>query len=481
MEPTPQTSPESLNSSYSKDTQKEGEIYVQIPPTDFNDTSTSPALDSVTTSHKGFTSDVFDNLPQLLREGCDAFVEDTEKEVFLVGALGIVSGILPNVMGYYAGDEIPPNLYVYLLGNYGQGKGSLRYAKKLAEPIHAHMKAEAEAQKQEQEAGMHKYNKKLKEFQKDKKEDAKPPEKPEAAPILMHFIPANSSKSGIIQLLNENDGRGTIFETEGDTLADALKQDYGGFSDALRKAFHSESISLFRRTDSESIHIDKPCVSVVLSSTFDQLTALMPSPQNGLFSRFLYYVIQPDPVFKDVFDSRKKGYEARFKALGEKYFEVYQALQSLSDPIEFSLEADQQEEFLRVFQKSKDELIEYVGQDINGTVNRLGVICFRVAMLLSALRMFEDGVIETELLCTQADFENALRIVEILKDHAMKVYYSYPPPTHTNRGIDKAAEKLLQKEQCLRLHEQGHSVRTIAKMVLGDEKQKSTVHRWIKE
>jgi len=81
----------------------------------------------------------------------------------------------------------------------------------------------------------------------------------------MLYIPANNSKSGIYQLLEENDDKGIMFESEGDTLADAIKQDYGSFSDTLRKAFHHENLDLFRRGNEELIEINKPELSVVLS------------------------------------------------------------------------------------------------------------------------------------------------------------------------------------------------------------------------
>src|SRR5690554_8197541 len=83
----------------------------------------------------------------------------------------------------------------------------------------------------------------------------------------MLFIPANNSSTGAYQLLGDSDGRGLIFETEGDTLAHAFKSDYGNYSDGFRKAFHHETISYYRRTDREFVDIESPCLSTVLSGT----------------------------------------------------------------------------------------------------------------------------------------------------------------------------------------------------------------------
>ena len=63
-------------------------------------------------------------------------------------------------------------------------------------------------------------------------------EKPVKPPERMLFIPANNSTTGVYQLISDNEGRGLMFETEGDTLTQAFKSDYGNYSDGFRKAFH---------------------------------------------------------------------------------------------------------------------------------------------------------------------------------------------------------------------------------------------------
>ena len=62
-------------------------------------------------------------------------------------------------------------------------------------------------------------------------------QKPEEPPLRMLLIPANSSATAVYQTLNENNGIGLIFETEGDTLANTFNSDYGNYSDGFRKAF----------------------------------------------------------------------------------------------------------------------------------------------------------------------------------------------------------------------------------------------------
>lgn len=85
---------------------------------------------------------------------------------------------------------------------------------------------------------MEEYKRLQNEYVQDKKNN-EPPQEP---PIKTLLIPANSSATSVYQVLNDNGGIGLISETEGDTLANTFKSDYGNFSDGFHKAFHHEMI-----------------------------------------------------------------------------------------------------------------------------------------------------------------------------------------------------------------------------------------------
>ena len=57
---------------------------------------------------------VYDNLPKLLKEGCDNFSESRERDIFLVGALVLVGSSMPNYSGYYDNQQIYFNLYAMI-------------------------------------------------------------------------------------------------------------------------------------------------------------------------------------------------------------------------------------------------------------------------------------------------------------------------------------------------------------------------------
>ena len=108
-------------------------------------------------------------------------------------------------------------------------------------------------------------------------------EKPNKPPEKMLFIPANNSTTGVFQLLFDNEGRGLMFETEGDTLAQAFKTDYGNYSDGFRKVFHHETISYYREQTESMLILKAHAFQACSPNT--QVSALIPNAENGLFSR----------------------------------------------------------------------------------------------------------------------------------------------------------------------------------------------------
>jgi hypothetical protein len=252
-------------------------------------------------------------------------------------------------------------------------------------------------------------------------------EKPMEPLRKMFFIPANSSSSAFIQALADNDFTGVIFETEADTLANTFKQEWGNFSDVLRKSFHHESTSLFRRKDNEFIEIENPHVAIALSGTPRQVQNMMPDVENGLFSRFLYYAFEDNSDFKNPFIShRQVDYIEYFKLQGQRIFKLYKSLCLLKHPISFSLTPDQGKLFTGQFDMMLKRSKLLLGNDFEVNVKRLGLITFRIAMVLSALRLLEMAKLPQEMVCSDTDFSTALTIATTLEKHAIAVYQNLP-------------------------------------------------------
>jgi hypothetical protein len=227
-------------------------------------------------------------------------------------------------------------------------------------------------------------------------------------------------------LLFENEGRGLIFETEGDTLAQIFKSDYGNYSDGFRKAFHHETISYYRRTDREYVDIESPCLSAILSGTPKQVATLIPNAENGLFSRFIFYYMDLKLVWKNVFSfSSDNALDTHFNQLGERLYHLYQMFQSNAE-IQFRLTSSQEQQFNQFFEQVQQAYLNLQGLDYIATVRRLGLVAFRIAMILSALRIMEHGDFPELIICEDQDFQTTLEMIKVLVKHASKVFSELP-------------------------------------------------------
>ena len=268
---------------------------------------------------------------------------------------------------------------------------------------------------------MEEYRHLLNDYSQDKK-NREPPTEP---PIKTLLIPANSSATSVYQVLNDNGGVGLIFETEGDTLANTFKSDYGNFSDGFRKAFHHEMISYTRRKDREFVELTKPRLSALLSGTPKQILALIPDAENGLFSRFIFYNMNLRLEWRDVFSEGVVPLDDYFIDLGQRYFQFYQTLQQ-SQPIRFSLSVNQQKEFNQFFTEIQQEYSSLFGLDIVASVRRLGLITFRVAMILTSLRLMDGKPIQSVIVCDDTDFRTSLIMARVLLQHTAHVFGQLP-------------------------------------------------------
>lgn len=361
-----------------------------------------------------FSQDIKDTLPNLLKQIVSRANSPEDADLLLLGSLTVFSACLPNVFGNYGGREVFPNLFLFVTAQASAGKGRLTLCRHLVQPIH-------DSLKQLYAAEMEEYKRLQNEYALDKKNN-EPPQEP---PLKTLLIPANSSATSVYQVLNDNQGVGLMFETEGDTLANTFKSDYGNFSDGFRKAFHHEMISYTRRKDREFVELAKPRLSALLSGTPRQILSLIPDAENGLFSRFIFYYMNVRLEWLNVFADNEETLDQYFEQLGNHFYELYRILQA-SQPIRFALSARQQEQFNSFFAQVQKEYSNLFGLDIVASVRRLGLITFRIAMILTSLRIIDGGQISNLIVCDDSDFQSSIIMARVLLQHTAKVFGSLP-------------------------------------------------------
>jgi hypothetical protein len=134
----------------------------------------------------------------------------------------------------------------------------------------------------------------------------------------------------------------------------------------------------------------------------------------------MYYSFPAHPHFRDVFAHPGRDYTAVFRAMGDKVLELYRFLQSREHPITFHLHPKSQHEFIALFRKYTEDSYTQIGTPLLATVHRLGLIGFRIGMVLTMFRYFTDPDRKDldRIGIWQKDFAIAMDLVEHFLYHA---------------------------------------------------------------
>lgn len=334
----------------------------------------------------------------------------------------LASGIIPNVTGKYHKRTYFANFYAFIVAPPASSKGDLPLLLSFTRPVEEQIRAE--------------YEKKLEEYrQKVAQQQAKATNEG-AAPSTTFiepaqeslFVPGDISASALYETMRDNQERGNImFEPEADVITQACRnKEWGDFSTGLRKAFHHESIQFSRRANKERVEVERPRLSVLISGTPKQVGYLIPDPENGLFSRWAFYEIPQSLEWQDVFAEEEENYGDIIERMGKEYYKkTYRPLSKRREPLMFNFTIEQRNAFNDYLAEMQQEQVDLLGDDIVATVRRLGLITFRLAMVLSVLRLTETDIDITTmdtLMCDDRDFRIAMEMSDVLINHAASVF-----------------------------------------------------------
>lgn len=386
-----------------------------------------------------------EDLPAFLAPIYEVHDNSVDRDKMLLGALNIISGLMGGangtadchcgIYGLYDARRVYAPLYNIVYGAAGSSKGEIAFCKRIAAPVKQEMRRQYEYEKQQYEQQMAQY-----EAQSKGKAKADRGEAPKEPPYRDPFVPGNSSSSAVYRAMDANGGWGMMFETEADTVSAMIASDYGNYSDLMRKAHHHEPISMNRVTDRIHIDIDEPKLSVFLTCTPGQLSALFTASsfENGLGSRILFYEMPEEKAtFHDVFARKDEPLEETYRRMGDAFLLLYHELRERKDsPLQFVMSSAQQQQFLAAFGSMLHEQNGMLGSGITAFIYRLALEGFRYAMVLTALRRLsewtaipvtqkEGGIFrpdERALVCDDRDFRSAMTIVGSLVNHTTRVY-----------------------------------------------------------
>ena len=387
----------------------------------------------------------------------------TQRDVMLLGALTAIGASMERyVRCPYAGKLQSPCLQSFIVAPSASGKGILSLIRLLVEPIHDEIRqqvaAEVKAYKKEKAA-----------YDVMGKERSKV-EAPQMPKNRMFLISGNNTGTGILQNIMDANGTGLICETEADTISAAIGSEYGHWSDTLRKAFDHDRLSYNRRTDQEYREVKKSYLSVLLSGTPAQVKPLIPSTENGLFSRQLFYYMHGIWAWINQFESGEADLEAIFTDIGLEWKKQLDLMKTHGVHT-LRLTDEQKQEFNALF----SDLFFRSGlandNEMSSSIARLAVNTCRIMAEVAMIRALEcnqpyqfknssihlltpdkeiatdnikDGIITRwDVTITAEDFKAVLELVTPLYRHATHIL-SFLPSTEVKHRANADRDALFE-------------------------------------
>ena len=200
-------------------------------------------------------------------------------------------------------------------------------------------------------------------------------------------VAGDSTLAAFYKALEEQNGCGYLHESEGSVITDIWKTSAANYNTTLRKAAEHEPISRNRVKGASEIKCPK--LSMLLTGTFGQYKALVPSVENGYFSRLLTVVIRGTNPFDKRYVSAKGGQSAIPKIVGNRLLRTYEQLMNAGER-EWSLTDAQKERLGEHLETEYGTLIGLLGDNFHSAVIRMAVQIERIAMILTAMRGEEN-------------------------------------------------------------------------------------------
>ena len=331
------------------------------------------------------------NLPQPLQTMLSLASTPEEQDILLMATLTAASACVPNLYFRYGptGKKYFSNLQCFILAASASGKGIANQALEMVRVLD------------------------------------------EQYPML---ISGDSTLAAWYKALEAQNGCGYMHESEGSVITDIWKNAAANYNTALRKAAEHEAISRNRCTGSSEIR--NPRLSMLLTGTFNQYKALVPSVENGYFSRLLTLCIRETHPFNKRYVCAKATQSAVPSMVGRQLLKVYEQLMQGGE-IEWSLTDAQKERLGEHLETEYGTLIGLLGDNFHSAVVRMAIQIERIAMILSAMRMgsaflrreenkensrIASGNPNNVILCTDEDYETAEMIGNKLLLHMAQAY-----------------------------------------------------------
>lgn len=382
-----------VNSAYSKFKRESG-IWVNRPKRSAPITKATQSMPVVKAEAVFIGDTVYEGLPGFLKNILSSISDKRERDVALTASLVMLSSMLPNIYGMYDGKVVYPNLYALVAAPPANNKGVIEYIRGLFKAL-----------------------------------------------ISNVLMPGNTTTTVLLDGLKANKGVGLLCETETDALAYLTNKEPEGFNHITNNAFHHEQINISRKSTEKTVWVNTPKLSMLLSGVPQQIKSIVKATHSGMFSRFIIYQYNSSYIWKDVSNSNKSINPETHAGAIDEFKRYITELQKSS--VRFQCTDQHWNQLNNHYSVRLQQLSVADASDMAAVVKRMGLITFRIAMILTVLRCFENGEVTTTITCNSEDFTNSIHLASVYLQHAEVIY--------SNMGCNN--DKLSLGSNLIRLYE----------------------------
>lgn len=317
-------------------------------------------------------------LPDLVSGYVLGFEDARQRDMATLTMLTLLSGTMNEVFGEYDGKIIHAPLFSLVTSGTAAGKGVMNRTLRFFEPLHQHLFGKAQTK--------HGF-----------------------------LLSENATCTSFTKRLADNRGFGALFSADAGFLGHLLKHDAQGLRAILRTAQSGERFSNGRSLKRSVSVVNEPKLAACLTATPQDLTSLLGDPENGSVSRFLHYHFDSNLKWREI---KMIGVEALLleqQKYSSQIMALYNYLQE--HPFEFRWT---EEQLLALNETFASKLASVTGSGssaVAAIIKRLGEACCRLTMVLTAVKTWEQQRTETQVYCSDEDFDIAMQLTDVFLQH----------------------------------------------------------------
>lgn len=413
------------------------------------------------------------DFPWFIQGVLSAHSDPLEQFMALISVSSTLGAVLYDVSINYGGRKHYPLLYSAVITPPSGGKSTMSFAKLLLDPINDELKKTYQQQMDRYRISIAQYKTALK--------NGGTAIAPKVPAFKQISLSGNVTTARLIQQLEENGELALlIHEGEADVVAKMFGSEHGStYSTLLRLAHHHESFGSARKQEKETITVKVPKIAMVLAGTPSQLNTLFSGNEDGLFSRFLIFNLEPKIEWRSPRPCLTCiPIDEHYRDWGNKLLVLWQELPGKSFEAKLSQKQwDRLDEIGKQFQAKAHLIGDHFAISI---ARRHLLMAVRLASIFSFFRRLDPQTCATsnipaEYYCTDLDVDLAVEIIKISFEHALHLFQTM------GKTKPHFVQNSVKKEQLLVAMPEEFTMEELNQAAEKYQVPSRTKSRWIKE